>query len=215
MSCQHPSISLAFSVTVYLSLARALARSSPPCTSVSHTDSLGVTQLWEYGFLWHNGAGQRYLVMISGIYVVLGFYLMMASFEPNNHQTFISFAATSSIVHGVIMGIQAAIEPDEIGHFAGGKLFVVCPSLVHLRLSKSVCRSVTDCVCVRCVRVWLLGGFFSARLSVWPSVFLICLSVSRSILSCRPVFSSATLQSLHCLTYPHTPALSHVRGCRG
>ena len=75
--------------------------------------------LWPSGWVWHGGEGTYYLQMICGLYAVLGFYLIRASKNPSEHNSLISFAIWSSIVHALIMLAQAVSDDMEHGHLAG------------------------------------------------------------------------------------------------
>lgn len=75
--------------------------------------------LWPSGWVWHGGAGAYYLQMIQGIYAVLGIFLIMAAADPAAHGSLISFTAWSSLVHAVIMAVQAFGDPHERGHLTG------------------------------------------------------------------------------------------------
>ncbi|HPF46173.1 MAG: hypothetical protein KDF58_00800 [Alphaproteobacteria bacterium] len=75
--------------------------------------------VWPAGWVWHGGGGEYYLQMICGIYFVLGIFLIMASKNPSEHASLISFTIWSSVVHGVIMGVQAFTDGHEMGHMLG------------------------------------------------------------------------------------------------
>jgi hypothetical protein len=57
--------------------------------------------------------------MIIGIYATLGVFLLMASRDPDAHKSIIWFTVWSSMVHGVIMALQAFGDPAERGHLLG------------------------------------------------------------------------------------------------
>lgn len=75
--------------------------------------------VWPSGWVWHNGEGVYYLQMISGLYLVLGIYLIIAARNPSDHGSLISFTIWSSVVHGSIMLVQAAMDGMEHGHLLG------------------------------------------------------------------------------------------------
>jgi hypothetical protein len=77
-----------------------------------------LTILWPSGWSWNPGQSE-YLQMILGIYFTLGVFLMMASRNPLAHRSLIWFTVWSSLVHGGIMGIQAIVYPNHIGHLSG------------------------------------------------------------------------------------------------
>ncbi len=61
----------------------------------------------------------EYEQMIMGVYAVLGVFLLLASRAPEKHLSLIWFAAFSSLVHAVIMTVQAyndmAVEAANLG----------------------------------------------------------------------------------------------------
>jgi hypothetical protein len=58
-------------------------------------------------------------MMILGVYATLGVFLIIASRNPLAHRSLIWFTVWSSVVHAVIMAIQAFGDPMERGHLAG------------------------------------------------------------------------------------------------
>ena len=54
-----------------------------------------------------------------GVYGTLGIFLIWASRRPEAHLSLIWFTFWSSLVHGMIMGIQAIADPLERGHLFG------------------------------------------------------------------------------------------------
>ena len=75
--------------------------------------------VWPSGWVWHGGMGYYYLQMIAGIYVVLGVFLIIAANNPAAHRSLILFTIWSSLVHAVIMGVQALGDSHETGHLMG------------------------------------------------------------------------------------------------
>ena len=75
--------------------------------------------IWPAGWVWHGGQGEYYLQMICGIYATLGIFLIIAAREPARHQSLIDFTVWSSIVHAIIMGVQAVTDGHELGHLIG------------------------------------------------------------------------------------------------
>jgi uncharacterized protein DUF6632 len=75
--------------------------------------------IWPSGWQWHSGQGQYYLQMLCGVYAVLGAYLIAAARNPSEHRSLISFTIWSSIVHGVIMAVQAIYDGHEMSHLVG------------------------------------------------------------------------------------------------
>ncbi len=52
----------------------------------------------------------EYEQMIMGVYFVLGVFLLIASRAPEKHLSLIWFAAISTLVHAVIMTVQAFVD---------------------------------------------------------------------------------------------------------
>ena len=75
--------------------------------------------IWPSGWIWHGGQGVYYLQMICGIYAVLGIYLITAARNPGENRSLISFTIWSSVVHAVIMAVQALYDGREHGHLVG------------------------------------------------------------------------------------------------
>jgi uncharacterized membrane protein (GlpM family) len=57
--------------------------------------------------------------MICGIYAVLGLYLIAAARNPSAYRSVIFFTIWSSVVHALIMAIQAVGDAHEHGHLVG------------------------------------------------------------------------------------------------
>ena len=77
-----------------------------------------LTQLWTSGWSWGVGHS-HYLMMIVGVYAVLGVSLIVASRDPLANRSLIWFTVWSSVVHAAIMGFQAVTDPAETGHLLG------------------------------------------------------------------------------------------------
>ena len=75
--------------------------------------------VWPSGWIWHGGEGYYYFQMIVGIYAVLGIYLIRAAGNPSAHRSLISFTIWSSVVHALIMAVQAVMDQSEHGHLVG------------------------------------------------------------------------------------------------
>lgn len=75
-------------------------------------------KIWPSGWSWlpHQ---EEYQQMIVGIYATLGIFLLWASRKPEVHLSLIGFTVWSSVAHGLIMAVQAVIDPTERGHFLG------------------------------------------------------------------------------------------------
>jgi len=92
-----------------------------------------LTRLWPAGWSWGTGHSY-YLMMILGVYATLGVFLIAASRNPLAHRSLIWFTVWSSVVHAVIMAIQAMGDPMERGHLVGDvpALLVVAVALAVL-----------------------------------------------------------------------------------
>jgi Family of unknown function (DUF6632) len=75
--------------------------------------------IWPSGWVWHAGEGSYYLLMLCGIYAVLGAYLIAASRNPSENLSLISFAISANVVHAVIMAAEAIYDEHERGHLIG------------------------------------------------------------------------------------------------
>jgi uncharacterized membrane protein len=63
-------------------------------------------KIWSSGWSWQPGQSE-YEQMIVGIYGMLGIFLLWASRKPEAHLSLIWFTVWSSVVHGLIMTVQA------------------------------------------------------------------------------------------------------------
>ena len=75
--------------------------------------------VWPSGWVWHGGEGYYYFQMIVGIYAVLGIFLILAAKNPSAHRSLIAFTVWSSVVHALIMAVQAIGDSNETGHLVG------------------------------------------------------------------------------------------------
>jgi len=71
--------------------------------------------VWPSGWTWGHGHS-HYLMMIVGVYVTLGVFLILAARDPQAHRSLIWFAIWSSAVHAAIMAVQSLGDPMERGH---------------------------------------------------------------------------------------------------
>lgn len=78
-----------------------------------------LTILWPAGWAWHMTGTSVYLQMILGIYATLGIFLLLAARNPLAHLSLIWFTVWSSVVHGLIMAVQAFTYPEHRGHLYG------------------------------------------------------------------------------------------------
>jgi uncharacterized membrane protein len=77
-----------------------------------------LTKIWASGWVWQPDQSES-LQMIIGIYATLGIFLLWAARKPETHLSLIWFTVWSSAVHGLIMAVQAVIDPAEHGHLVG------------------------------------------------------------------------------------------------
>jgi uncharacterized membrane protein len=77
-----------------------------------------LTKIWASGWVWQPDQSES-LQMIIGIYATLGVFLLWASRKPEAHLSLIWFTVWSSFVYGLIMAVQAVIDPAERGHLLG------------------------------------------------------------------------------------------------
>lgn len=77
-----------------------------------------LTKVWPSGWSWGQGIS-HYLAMIIGLYATLGVFLLLASRDPLTNRSLIWFTVVSSVVHAVIMAVQALSDSNERGHLFG------------------------------------------------------------------------------------------------
>jgi hypothetical protein len=77
--------------------------------------------VWPSGWAWHAGPPEtsHYFMMIVGVYLTLGVFLILAARNPPANASLIWFAVVSSVVHAAIMGIQSLGDPMQHGHMLG------------------------------------------------------------------------------------------------
>ena len=92
-----------------------------------------LTVFWPSGWAWSGGRSE-YLEMIIAIYATLGIFLLVASGNPIQHLSLISFTIWSSIVHGAVMAVQSVLNPMHVHHLYGDvlALFVIAAVLAFL-----------------------------------------------------------------------------------
>lgn len=77
-----------------------------------------LTKVWPSGWAWGHGSS-HYLAMIIGLYATLGIFLLSATRDPLANRSLIWFTVVSSVVHAVIMAVQALADANERGHLLG------------------------------------------------------------------------------------------------
>lgn len=68
--------------------------------------------IWPSGWGW-TPPQPEYEQMIMGVYATLGVFLILAARNPPAHASLIWFTIWSSLVHGVIMLVQALRDPTD------------------------------------------------------------------------------------------------------
>jgi FtsH-binding integral membrane protein len=100
-----------------------------------------ISVLWPAGFVWHHGGQSPYFQMIVGIYATLGVFLLIAARAPERHLSLIWFAVWSSVVHAVIMAVQAITLPNQTAHLYGDVLILLIAAAVIGYSARSVRRN--------------------------------------------------------------------------
>src|SRR5262249_3072704 len=72
--------------------------------------------VWPSGWAWHAGVPyeSQYFMMIVGVYLTLGVFLLNASRNPQANRSLIWFTVWSSVVHAGIMAVQS-MPTDNFG----------------------------------------------------------------------------------------------------
>jgi hypothetical protein len=91
---------------------------------------------WPSAWAWHTGRSE-YAEMILAIYATLGVFLFVAASNPSKFRSLISFTIWSSIVHGILMVIQALINPKYIHHIYGDALGLLLVAALFAYLDPS------------------------------------------------------------------------------
>jgi len=89
--------------------------------------------VWPSGWTWHTGHSD-YPLMIVGVYLTLGVFLLRAARNPLDHLSLIWFTVWSSVVHASIMALQSFEMPQNHGHLFGDvpALFIIAAVLGFL-----------------------------------------------------------------------------------
>lgn len=91
-------------------------------------------RLWPAGFAW-TPSQPEYEQMFVGVYATLGIFLLVATRAPERHRSLILFAAWSSIVHGLVMAVQALVDVTERTHLVGDVPALVIVGVALLALA--------------------------------------------------------------------------------
>jgi Family of unknown function (DUF6632) len=88
--------------------------------------------IWPAGWSWHQGAPYQsdYFMMIVGVYATLGVFLILAARDPQANKSLIWFTVWSSLVHAVIMAVQAMNGSMHRGHLLGDVPGLILVALV-------------------------------------------------------------------------------------
>jgi hypothetical protein len=90
--------------------------------------------VWPSGWTWEPRQSE-YEQMMLGIYATLGVFLILASRNPLEHLSLIWFTAWSSLVHGLIMAVQAVVGEGEHANLLGDVLALLLVAVVLGRLT--------------------------------------------------------------------------------
>ena len=96
---------------------------------------LPLTMLWPEGFMWEPRQPE-YEQMILATFAVLGIFLLIASRDPAKHRSLISYAAWSSLIHGLVMLVQALRDTTERANLFGDVTALILIGMVLLVLIK-------------------------------------------------------------------------------
>jgi hypothetical protein len=94
-----------------------------------------LTVLWPDGFMWEPRQ-QEYEHMILITFAVLGIFLLRAARQPSENRSLIAFAGWSSLVHGLLMMVQALRDPTEHANLFGDVPALVIVGVVLLALNR-------------------------------------------------------------------------------
>ncbi len=95
-----------------------------------------MTVIWPDGFMWMPRQAE-YEQMILATFAVLGIFLLLASRAPAEHRSLISFAGWSSLVHGLVMLVQALRDPMERANMYGDIPALILVGGVLLMLNRA------------------------------------------------------------------------------
>ena len=95
-----------------------------------------MTIIWPEGFMWMPRQAE-YEQMILATFAVLGVFLLLASRAPAEHRSLIGFAAWSSLVHGLVMLVQALRDPMERANMYGGIPALILVGVALLVLNRA------------------------------------------------------------------------------
>jgi hypothetical protein len=94
-----------------------------------------MTVIWPDGFMWEPRQPE-YEQMILSTFAVLGVFLLLASRAPAEHRSLIGFAGWSSLIHGIVMLVQAVSDPMERANLYGDIPALILVGVVLLVLNR-------------------------------------------------------------------------------
>jgi hypothetical protein len=100
-----------------------------------------LTVLWPEGFMWMPRQAE-YEQMILATFAVLGVFLLLAARSPAEHRSLISFAGWSSLIHGLVMLIQALRDPMEQANLFGDIPALIVVGVLLLVLNRPLARTM-------------------------------------------------------------------------
>ena len=95
-----------------------------------------MTVIWPDGFMWMPRQAE-YEQMILSTFAVLGVFLLLAARNPSAHRSLIAFAAWSSLVHGLVMLVQALRDPMEHANMYGDIPALILVGVVLIALNRA------------------------------------------------------------------------------
>ncbi|MEB3263860.1 MAG: DUF6632 domain-containing protein [Synechococcus sp.] len=100
-----------------------------------------LTVIWPDGFMWMPRQAE-YEQMILATFAVLGVFLLLAARAPAEHRSLIGFAGWSSLVHGLVMLVQALRDPMEQANLIGDIPALIVVGVLLLVLNRPAAPSV-------------------------------------------------------------------------
>lgn len=96
--------------------------------------------VWPSGWAWQEGPphASQYFMMIVGVYVTLGVFLIRAARDPRANLSLIWFTVWSSVVHAGIMAVQSFGHGDHMGHLWGDVPALLLVAVVLGGLTRSL-----------------------------------------------------------------------------
>lgn len=88
-----------------------------------------ITYLFPNAWMWEPRQAD-YEEMIIGIYFILGLFMVVAAKDPMKHLSLIWFASISSLVHGIIMFLQALRDPMDGANMMGDIPVIIAVGLI-------------------------------------------------------------------------------------